>query len=152
MEKVLRKLQSGSDIRGIAIQHEDKQVTLNRETVAALAQGYVNYISKKLGKNPEEIAVSAGTDPRITGGKLQCAFIEELLDAGMTVYDFGLSTTPSMFMSTIFEKYNSLGGILVHGIPEFRLNTKVVEESIKNILDLGVDVKYNKELGKDFKL
>ena len=76
MEKVLRKLQSGSDIRGIAIQHEDKQVTLNRETVAALAQGYVNYISKKLGKNPEEIAVSAGTDPRITGGKLQCAFIE----------------------------------------------------------------------------
>ena len=45
MEKVLRKLQSGSDIRGIAIQHEDKQVTLNRETVAALAQGYVNYIS-----------------------------------------------------------------------------------------------------------
>ena len=53
---------------------------------------------------------------------------------------------------TIFEKYNSLGGILVHGIPEFRLNTKVVEESIKNILDLGVDVKYNKELGKDFKL
>ena len=42
---------------------------------------------------------------------------------------------------TIFEKYNSLGGILVHGIPEFRLNTKVVEESIKNILDLGVDVK-----------
>ena len=81
MEKVLRKLQSGSDIRGIAIQHEDKQVTLNRDTVAVLAQGYVNYISKKLGKNPEKIVVSAGTDPRITGGKLQCAFSEELLDA-----------------------------------------------------------------------
>ena len=39
---------------------------------------------------------------------------------------------------TIFEKYNSLGGILVHGIPEYRLNTKVVEESIKNILDFYV--------------
>ena len=53
---------------------------------------------------------------------------------------------------TIYEKYNYLGGIMKHGIPEFRLNTKVVEESIKNILDLGVDVKYNKELGKNFTL
>ncbi len=152
MEKVLRKLQSGSDIRGIAIQHEDKQVTLNRETVAALAQGYVNYISKKLGKNPEEIIVSAGTDPRITGGKLQCAFIEELLDAGMTVYDFGLSTTPSMFMSTIFEKYNCDAAVMFtashlpfyyNGIKFFTKEGGFEKEDIKQVIENSIDILKN---------
>lgn len=53
---------------------------------------------------------------------------------------------------TIYEKYDSLGGILVHGIPEFRLEKSIVEESIKNILDLGVKVEYKKELGKNLEL
>lgn len=53
---------------------------------------------------------------------------------------------------TIYEKYDSLGGILVHGIPEFRLEKNIVEKSIKNILDLGVKVEYKKELGKNLEL
>lgn len=53
---------------------------------------------------------------------------------------------------TIYEKYDSLGGILVHGIPEFRLEKSIVEKSIKNILDLGVKVEYQKELGKNLEL
>ena len=47
MEKVLGKLQSGSDIRGIAIQYEDKEVNLNRENVGLIAEGYIAYISEK---------------------------------------------------------------------------------------------------------
>ena len=53
---------------------------------------------------------------------------------------------------TIFEKYNYLGGILVHGIPNFRLDKNVVENTVKQILDLGVQVKYEMELGKNLKL
>ena len=53
---------------------------------------------------------------------------------------------------TIFEKYNYLGGILVHGIPNFRLDKKVVENTVKQILDLGIQVKYEMELGKNLKL
>lgn len=53
---------------------------------------------------------------------------------------------------TIYEKYDALGGILVHGIPEFRLEKSIVEKSIKNILDLGVKVEYKKELGKNLEL
>lgn len=53
---------------------------------------------------------------------------------------------------TIYEKYNYLGGLLVHGIPEFRLPKKRVQETIKRILDLGINVEYNKELGKNLKL
>lgn len=50
---------------------------------------------------------------------------------------------------TIYEKHDRLGGLLVHGIPEFRLPREIVEKTIEKILDLGVKVKINKELGKD---
>ena len=53
---------------------------------------------------------------------------------------------------TIYEKYNYLGGLLVHGIPDFRLPKENVEETVNRILDLGIKVEYNKELGKNLKL
>lgn len=53
---------------------------------------------------------------------------------------------------TIYEKYDYLGGLLIHGIPEFRLSKKIVEKSIEKILELGIDVKYNQELGKNVDL
>ena len=53
---------------------------------------------------------------------------------------------------TIYEKYDYLGGLLVHGIPEFRLPKEEVKESINKILELGIKVEYNRELGKNLKL
>lgn len=53
---------------------------------------------------------------------------------------------------TIFEKYNSLGGILRRGIPEFRLDKDVLDKTIAQILNLGIDVKYGIELGKNLSL
>lgn len=50
---------------------------------------------------------------------------------------------------TIYEKHNYLGGILHHGIPDFRLPKDVLKNTIDKILGLGVEVKLNKELGKD---
>lgn len=51
---------------------------------------------------------------------------------------------------TIYEKNKKLGGILQYGIPSFRLDKKIVDESIKKILVLGIEAKTEKELGKDF--
>jgi glutamate synthase (NADPH/NADH) small chain len=53
---------------------------------------------------------------------------------------------------TIYEKYDYLGGLLVHGIPEFRLPKKVVKQTIDKILCLGIKVEYKKELGKNLSL
>ncbi len=53
---------------------------------------------------------------------------------------------------TIYEKYNYLGGILYHGIPKFRLNKQLLKKSIDKILELGIETKLNKELGKDYSL
>ncbi len=51
---------------------------------------------------------------------------------------------------TIYEKYNTLGGILRYGIPDFRLDKTVLDNQIKKILDLGIKTKCNVELGKDY--
>lgn len=53
---------------------------------------------------------------------------------------------------TIYEKYEYLGGLLMHGIPEFRLPKTRVQETVNRILELGIEVKYNQELGKNFRL
>lgn len=53
---------------------------------------------------------------------------------------------------TIYEKHDKLGGLLTHGIPEFRLPKEVVEKTIEKILDLGVETKLNQELGRDFEI
>ena len=47
---------------------------------------------------------------------------------------------------TIYEKHNSLGGILEHGIPEFRLDPKILEKTINSILSFGINVEYNVEV------
>lgn len=53
---------------------------------------------------------------------------------------------------TIYEKYDYLGGLLMFGIPDFRLPKEIVENTVRDILDLGIEVKYCQELGKDFTL
>ena len=53
---------------------------------------------------------------------------------------------------TIYEKYNYLGGLLMYGIPEFRLPKSIVKETVKQILNLGIEVKYNQELGKNLNI
>ena len=53
---------------------------------------------------------------------------------------------------TIYEKLSKLGGILRYGIPEFRLDKNILDKSINKIINLGIQVKYNCELGKDISL
>lgn len=69
--------------------------------------------------------------------------------AGLTAAAF---LTKNNINVTIYEKYNYLGGLLVHGIPDFRLDKNIVKETVKNILDLEINVKYNQELGKNIEL
>lgn len=56
------------------------------------------------------------------------------------------------YQVTIYEKYNYLGGILHHGIPEFRLDKKLLKQAIDKILELGIQTKLNSQLGEDFTL
>jgi formate dehydrogenase major subunit len=53
---------------------------------------------------------------------------------------------------TIFEMQEAAGGMLRWGIPYYRLPEKDLDAEIKSILDLSVNISYNKKLGRDFTL
>ena len=49
---------------------------------------------------------------------------------------------------TIFEALHLAGGVLVYGIPEFRLPKKIVQKEVDTLKALGVDVQTNVVVGK----
>ena len=52
----------------------------------------------------------------------------------------------------LYEKKSYLGGLLIHGIPDFRLPKDIVKNTYDKILELGINVEYNMELGKNLSL
>lgn len=52
------------------------------------------------------------------------------------------------FDVTIFEALHETGGVLVYGIPEFRLPKEIVKKEIKYLEDLGVKIERNFIVGK----
>lgn len=49
---------------------------------------------------------------------------------------------------TIFEAFHTAGGVLVYGIPEFRLPKAIVADEIEGLKALGVEIKTNMVIGK----
>lgn len=53
---------------------------------------------------------------------------------------------------TIFEKNNAIGGLLRYGIPDFKLNKKVIDRRLAILQAEGVNFKTNAEVGVNYKL
>lgn len=49
---------------------------------------------------------------------------------------------------TVFEALHTAGGVLVYGIPEFRLPKDIVKKEVENLKAMGVDVETNIVIGK----
>ena len=49
---------------------------------------------------------------------------------------------------TVFEALHTAGGVLVYGIPEFRLPKRIVAKEVETLKKLGVDVQTNVIIGK----
>ena len=121
----------GSCIRGI------KQMPVSIGEIEAYI--FDNALEKGYNKNIKIEDTLKGKNVAVVGGG----------PAGLTCSSFLAIKGAKV---TIYEKYNKLGGILSHGIPDFRLDPKVIEKTINSILSLGIQVKYGKELGKNLTL
>lgn len=49
---------------------------------------------------------------------------------------------------TIYEAFHTAGGVLMYGIPEFRLPKDIVQQEIENLRKMGVDIQTNVIIGK----
>jgi NADPH-dependent glutamate synthase beta subunit-like oxidoreductase/NAD-dependent dihydropyrimidine dehydrogenase PreA subunit len=54
------------------------------------------------------------------------------------------------FTPTVFEAQNLAGGMLVLGVPEYRLPREIIQAEIEAIKSLGVEIRLNTRLGHDF--
>ena len=50
---------------------------------------------------------------------------------------------------TVFEKYEKLGGMMMYGIPDYRVPRDVLQYEIDRILETGVETKMNTKVGVD---
>ena len=107
-----KKLQNGSDIRGVAMEGvEGQSVNLTPEAVRSIASAFAAYLQAKLHKT--SLRVALGRDSRLTGETLLSAAAEGILALGADATDFGLASTPSMFMCTVAEGYGYDGSIML---------------------------------------
>jgi len=49
---------------------------------------------------------------------------------------------------TVFESLHAPGGVLMYGIPEFRLPKSIVQEEVNYVCSLGVEIRLNSVIGK----
>ena len=103
-------LKSGSDVRGTAV---GEGTVLTEDVAYALGAAFVRKLSAEKEKKASEITVSLGRDSRISGPALLAAAAEGIRKAGAVAVDFGMCTTPAMFMSTITDGFRMDGAIMI---------------------------------------
>lgn len=94
-----KKLKSGTDIRGVAVQTEKSNVELTDEAVYDLTVGFSLWLFENGVKKGSKVSV--GHDSRISAERIKAFVVKALCDCGFNVLDCALATTPAMFMTTV---------------------------------------------------
>ncbi len=107
------KLQNGSDIRGVALEGiEGQHVNLTEEVCRNIGRGFALWLKEKTGKTAD-IRVAVGRDSRLSGEALCSWICDAMVAAGLNVTDFGMASTPAMFMATVTEGYLFDGTVMI---------------------------------------
>ncbi|MBQ7523196.1 MAG: phosphomannomutase/phosphoglucomutase [Oscillospiraceae bacterium] len=107
-----RKLQNGSDIRGVALEGiEGQHVNLTEQACRDIGRGFALWLMARTGKT--QLRVAVGRDSRLSGETLGSWICDAMVQAGLAVTDLGMASTPAMFMSTVTEGYLFDGSVMI---------------------------------------
>ncbi|MGI6579732.1 MAG: phosphomannomutase/phosphoglucomutase [Saccharofermentanales bacterium] len=145
-----KHLQNGSDIRGVALDGvAGESVNLTVEVAYAIGQAFACWLEKKTGTEMSSLNVSVGRDSRLSGETLENALMSGLASKGVKLTDFGIASTPAMFMSTVQEENAFDGAIMItashlpfnrNGFKFFTAEGGLEKEDITDILELAAKV------------
>ena len=137
-----KKLQNGSDIRGVALEGiEGQNVNLTEKVCKDIGRGFALWLIKKTGKT--DLRVAVGRDSRLSGPQLCDWICSAMVESGLNITNFGMASTPAMFMSTIVDGYKFDGSIMItashlpfnrNGFKFFTAEGGLEKENIKDIL------------------
>lgn len=109
-----KQLQNGSDIRGVALAGVEREsINLSPDIASQLGKAFARWLGAKISKPASNLVISVGRDSRLSGPVLMQAIIEGIAACGCQVYDFGMASTPAMFVSTITPGFNCDGAIMI---------------------------------------
>ncbi|HEU0116672.1 MAG TPA: FAD-dependent oxidoreductase [Thermomicrobiales bacterium] len=75
-----------------------------------------------------------------------------IIGAGANGLTVGRQLARKGYKVTIFERYPVPGGVMWVGVPEWRLPRDVILDEVEMITDLGIEIRYNTEVGRDVSL
>ncbi len=143
-----KKLQNGSDIRGIALEGvPNENVNLTPEVINILGKSFATWLAKKVNRPTSELIISIGRDSRLSGPILMAAAIDGMTALGSQVYNFEMASTPAMFMSTITDGFKCDGAIMLtashlpfnrNGLKFFTAQGGLEKQDISDILAVAV--------------
>ncbi len=143
--KEMKKLQNGSDVRGIALEGiPGEEVNFTQDMAMKIAFSFATWLQRKQGQTSLTFAV--GRDSRLSGPHLAQAVALGLVSKGNKVYQCGIATTPAMFMTTIDPVLKADGAVMVtashlpfnrNGLKFFTKDGGLNKEDITEILELA---------------
>ncbi|MDO5143870.1 MAG: phosphomannomutase/phosphoglucomutase [bacterium] len=104
------KLKSGSDIRGKAV---GEGAVITPAVCMAMGMAFARFVAERKHKPVSQVTIALGRDSRISGPELLRAAAEGVSRAGASVLDFGLCTTPAMYMSIITPGFQPDASVMI---------------------------------------
>lgn len=109
-----KKLQNGSDIRGVAVEGvAGEELNLSAPVAATIAKAFVEWLRRRKPSESGRLSVAVGMDSRISGPMLSDAVVKGLCEAGADAVRCGLASTPAMFMICIDAQRPCSAGIMI---------------------------------------
>lgn len=105
--------------------------------IGALERYVADYAAKK-GIKPVASAKKAARVAVVGSGPASLSCAADLAKAGVNV--------------TVYEALHKAGGVLVYGIPEFRLPKSIVRQEVEKVVSLGVEIVTDTVVGKTIML
>ncbi len=147
METNWKKLQNGSDIRGVALEGiVGETVNLTPEIAKKIGKAFVIWLITKTGKMTSELTIGVGRDSRLSGPVLMESVMLGMTELGTQVFDFEIASTPAMFMSTVTPELSCDGAIMLtashlpfnrNGLKFFTNQGGLDKQDITEILNLA---------------
>jgi NADPH-dependent glutamate synthase beta subunit-like oxidoreductase len=103
----------------------------------------INAVEQFIGDNAKEEGFKFDINVESTGKKVA------IIGGGCGGLTAALQLRKQGHAVTVYEKYEQLGGMMMYGIPDYRVPRDVLQHEIDRILETGVETKMNTKVGVD---
>lgn len=117
------------DIRGIADPSDGKPTDLTAETVYLIGKAAGTYLKEKYDVR----TMAVGCDNRLTGDKLKSAYIQGIIETGISITDIGLSVSPMVYWAVCAMPFDAATNITASHNPKEYNGLKIVAQNAHSI-------------------